>query len=298
MTLLESRDIELGRHTRSAGGEAEDASRSQVSAGEIAIEQVAGRSAIVRLRGTAPLKLLCPRRPGPAAWVYVSSFGGGLVAGDAIELDVTIGEGATGVLMTQASTKVYHRQGERGAKQTMHARIGDDGLLVVMPDPIVCFAQAVYEQRQRFDIEAGGSLVLLDWITSGRAARGERWAFDRYDSRNEVTLGGKRIVFDRLRLDQSASPIDAMHAAGASHCFATLMLIGEKLRDQAKAMCERNASEPLVRGASACAMASLFEWGAVMRIAGRTTEEVGHAIRAEVGFLNRLLGAGPWDRKW
>ena len=39
-------------------------------------------------------------------WLYVITFGGGLVEGDNISLDVKVGEHCTVVVTTQASTKV------------------------------------------------------------------------------------------------------------------------------------------------------------------------------------------------
>lgn len=39
--------------------------------------------------------------------------------------------------------------------------------------------------------------MLVDWVTSGRMARGEGWAFNRLESRNEVMVevGCARLLF-------------------------------------------------------------------------------------------------------
>lgn len=37
-------------------------------------------------------------------------------------------------------------------------------------------------------LEQGASLVLVDWLTSGRMSRGEGWDFTRLESRNEVMV--------------------------------------------------------------------------------------------------------------
>lgn len=37
-------------------------------------------------------------------------------------------------------------------------------------------------------LKRGASLVLVDWLTSGRMSRGEEWEFSRLESRNEVIL--------------------------------------------------------------------------------------------------------------
>ena len=60
---------------------------------------------------------------------------------------------------------------------------------------------ADFTQTQRYDLHADASLVMVDWITSGRHASGERWAFSRYESRFDIRRGSQRIFFDALVLE-------------------------------------------------------------------------------------------------
>ena len=48
--------------------------------GTLELQKVAGRTVVTRSQASSPLKLLTPRRRHPAAWVYTSTFGGGMVA--------------------------------------------------------------------------------------------------------------------------------------------------------------------------------------------------------------------------
>lgn len=170
-------------------------------AGRLEVAEVDGCSAVVTCMASSPLQLLAPRPRGRAAWIIAASHGGGLVAGDAVDLEIAVGPGATACLGRQAETKVYRPAGERGAAQTLAAGIGSGGLLALLPDPVSPFAGARYDQVQRFELEAGASLVVLDAVTAGRAARGERWASARFRSRNEIRVGGKLVLADGLRLD-------------------------------------------------------------------------------------------------
>ena len=125
--------------------------------GLLELTQVRQRTEITRSQATNPLKLITPRRQGDAAWVYCSTFGGGLVAGDQIHLDLQLSEQTTCVLGTQASTKVYRDPNQIGCTQTFKANIDRGALLVSVPDPITCFAEAVYEQEQQFHLAPEGS---------------------------------------------------------------------------------------------------------------------------------------------
>ena len=45
------------------------------------------------------------------------------------------------------------------------------------------------------------NLVLVDWMSGGRSARGEKWCFNRYLTRNEVYRNGELVLLDPLLLD-------------------------------------------------------------------------------------------------
>jgi len=79
------------------------------------------------------------RREVPSACVDLASYGGGLVDRAALRIDIEVERGATAVMSTQASTKVYRSQ--HGASQQLRADVADDALLVLAPDPVVCFAR-------------------------------------------------------------------------------------------------------------------------------------------------------------
>src|SRR5262245_15081414 len=88
------------------------------------------RTVVTTLRATPPLRLL-PIRGGHAAWVYQTALGGGFVGTDDIALDVEVEPGATLLLTTQASSKVYRAA---HARQTLTARVGAGATLVAWPD--------------------------------------------------------------------------------------------------------------------------------------------------------------------
>src|SRR5688572_11864789 len=149
---------------------------------------------LTRAFATSPVKVIATRGRGSTCWVYAATFGGGLVGGDDIQLRADVAAGARALLTTQASTKVY--RSSRQSRQSLDVAVAADALLVVVPDPIVCFADANFVQTQRYDLHDRSTLVMVDWMTSGRHAAGERWAFSRYESRIDIRRGAQRIFFD------------------------------------------------------------------------------------------------------
>lgn len=91
--------------------------------------------------------------------------------------------------------------------QRMDVSIDPEAFLLLLPDPITCFASSSYSQSQTFRLSADGrsSAVVIDWFTSGRMARGEEWSFERYRSLNEFWIGGKRVARDVMLLEDEIS---------------------------------------------------------------------------------------------
>jgi urease accessory protein len=270
-------------------------------AGAVELRRVGDSTAVVRRLARSPLKLLTPRGPGAAAHVVTSTYGGGLLPGDDIRLDVDAGEGTRVVLGTQASTKVYRGESGAGARQSLRAVVRAGAMLAVVPDPVTCFAGARYEQRQRFELEENAALVLVDWLTAGRVACGERWAMRRYLSDTRVSVDGSCVARDALRLDPDDGPIDAPHRTGRFDCLATVMLVGEAFAPAAGDALRRVNAVALRRRAGLLASASPLPSGypgAVVRVAGGGTEAVGRFARELLTAAWETLGENPWARRW
>ena len=253
------------------------------------------RSVVTRAYATSPLRLLMPANHGHAAWIYSSSFGGGLVDGDRIVVDIDVGPGAALFISTQASTKIYRSPG--GTSAEMRAHVAADGLLVVAPDPVVCFSAARYRQTQAFELDERAGLVLLDWISSGRHAAGERWAFDEYHGQIDVRFGGRLLVHDALAL--RAADGDLRERLGRFNVLAVAVLAGTTLATAAASIVARASASPVVRKPDQLVAATaLGDRGCVVRFAGTSVERVGRTIRECLSFLPALLGDDPWIRKW
>jgi urease accessory protein len=244
---------------------------------------------------TSPVKLFTTRSHAHACWVYAATLGGGLVGGDTVRMTLDVGPGASALLTTQASTKVYRSL--QPASQSISAMVHEDALLAVVPDPIVCFAGADFSQDQRYDLAARGNLVMVDWITSGRRARGERWAFARYTSRLQIVRDGKRMLFDCLTLQQETDTI--AERMGRFDVWASCAITGPRLADAAAAIIERVAQRPVHAHAVMIESAyPLRGGGAVLRLAGSDVEQIGQHLKSQLHFLRPILGDEPWTRKW
>jgi len=243
------------------------------------------RSDVHRARSAGPLRLLTPRA-GDAAWIVTSSYGGGLVDGDAVALEVDVEAGATCVVTSQASQKVY--KGTSSQRTTVRAGAGATALVV--PDPVVPFAGATFAQTTRVELGDGASLALCDVVTAGRVAHGERWAATSITTALEIAASARTLLLDRVVLDdpRRMRRFDAL---------GTAILLGPRFADVAAAELARVAAEPVSRAAPLAIAASPLADGIVARIAG-SIDAVVAATRALLRPACARAGEDPWARRW
>ena len=200
-----------------------------------------------------------------------------LVGGDSIGITVDVGpetvrpspgDRARPKSIDRSSPRVISSPGPRS----------DDALLVVAPDPTVCFAQSAFRQEQRYNLTDSASLVVVDWITSGRRAMGESWAFDRYSRLLEISREGRRVLYDSVLLGREDGPLDERMGrlqSGRRSCCSARSQQAKPAQPVATI-----AATCVGRGAGAVVSAAALENdGALLRVAGQSVEEVGAILR-------------------
>jgi urease accessory protein len=139
---------------------------------------------------------------------------------------------------------------------------------------------------------------VLDWLSSGRRERGERWAFRSYSSRLDVHVGDEQVLCESLRLDSSQSPAGGEFKTGGFDCLAVVGLFGEKVVDAVSALLDMISGQPFEPGQEIVEAVSPVPHGAALRVMGSTPELVGRYLDEKLGFLAELIGESPWSRKW
>jgi urease accessory protein len=187
-----------------------------------------------------PLKLITPdpHTVGDEKHVTVAfllTYGGGLVGGDQINLKVELQDATRLVLVTQGSTKIFKSPSRTVvSRQILDVKIGAQAALCYLPDPTQPFAESVYEQKQTFYVDPSGksSLLMLDWVTEGRRARGESWTLWSWKGRNEVRefderSRGRLLLRDAVMLHEdelgTTGLVDKSNNLGI---FGTLIVYG------------------------------------------------------------------------
>ncbi|MBK8695650.1 MAG: urease accessory protein UreD [Deltaproteobacteria bacterium] len=262
--------------------------------GLLSVSRVRGRSVATRARADSPLRLLLPDNRGDALWAYTTSYGGGLVDGDALSLHAHVGPDASLMLATQASTKVF--RGPRGSSQRTELRLDDGALAVLLPDPVVCFAGASYSQRIDVDLAPGASLVLLDASTQAVSPAGSASTSPATPAASTCAATTASRSPTGCSSTPRTAPLDAR--LGGFDALATLVLLGERVAPFAAALLDRVGRTSPGAHPGRIESASPLDGGTLVRIAASTAAAALDAARSHLSFVAELIGDDPFTRRW
>lgn len=177
--------------------------------------------------------------------------------------------------------------------QRLDVHVEEYGLLLMLPDPVTCFSDAAYNQIQTCHMKEGSSLILLDWVTSGRMSRGEEWQFSRYYSVNEIWLANRRVARDTLLLERDHNSRSIKDRMSPYSCYASLFLFGPKVTTVVEELSSLYLDITVYQMSSPPDLLwslSQFAGGCTIRVAGKKTEGVKLWLRERLDSIKRHVG--------
>ena len=173
-----------------------------------------------------PLKVVraFPQQNG-ATLVHLHNVSGGLLGGDRLSLNVRIGAAATVQLTTTSATRIYRpRQQAATTQQSTEITLAENALLEYIPDAIIPFAGARYEQRTRISLASGAGLFWWEILAPGREASGEIFAYESVEMHAEISAAACPIAIERVRLDPRRRALTSPARLGPYRYWATFYI--------------------------------------------------------------------------
>lgn len=197
--------------------------------GTLHVEVIAdctGKTRTRRLEQSYPQRVTAPlyvdTEPG-IAFLCVQSPSGGIFADDALQTTVSATEGGHLLLTSQSATQVFDSAVGAGASHAQRFHVGHDAVVEYVPREIIPHAQARYRQLTRVEVCSGGVFLGWDVLAAGRIARGERHRYRSVCARVEVSVDGRTVARDAVRLDHGTCESRARLVGG--DYLATLMIV-------------------------------------------------------------------------
>jgi urease accessory protein len=194
---LQIKQLDIHQSAKQQNGSVKRASFSQVQRGVASIvaesfldSSSTEKTYLTTISHKAPARVIpllsSPVASAGAAVAVVSNYGGGLLPGDELQYNISCCSNAKVAVTTQGSNRIYKQpqimignadtgSQDKPSRSVVSVSIEDKGTVVVAPDPVSVFTDAVYEQDQTIHFGHSSSFCIIDWISSGRYLSGERW---------------------------------------------------------------------------------------------------------------------------
>ena len=235
---------------------------------------------------SAPFKLLRAEQGADGRCeLPILHTAGGLVGGDQLSINLVLNANSRGLVTSVAAQKVYGSIGRsrlqpegRWAQQRVICRLAHGSDLEWLPQELVLYADALYEQQLQVQLPGNASFLSAEIVRLGRTAAGETLAAGRWRS----SLAIQRInddphapsrweLVDRLEL--GGGGLNDLHGLHGQPVFGSLVwaaptpLAPARL---AQLLSEARADREGLEGTMRC---SALEQGLVARYAGPSSRD-------------------------
>jgi len=186
-----------------------------------------GVSRLVERTHSGPLRMQKPLYPegGAVCHAIIIHPPGGVVGGDQLAVDATVGEGAHALLTSPGAAKWYRANGHVSGQHIV-LRAGSGAAIEWLPQESIFFDQACVRLRHEVELAPDASYIGCDIVCLGRSASGEVFSTGGISQQVQIRRGGKLLWWEQGVLAAGgalmASPLGL---AGHTVC-ATLIAVG------------------------------------------------------------------------
>lgn len=169
-------------------------------------------------------KALYPEGPSVAHAIIVHPPGG-VVGGDELRIDASVGAGAAAVISTPGAAKWYRANGHV-SRQQLTLSVAGDAALEWLPQETIFFNEADVQLATTVDLQGNARFIGCDILCFGRRASGESFDSGRIRQQLRIERDGKPLWLEQGRLlGGSAQMHSPLGLAGHSVC-ANLVAVG------------------------------------------------------------------------
>lgn len=199
---------------------------------------------MTRIRHKGPLRVQRPFYPEGKSYpegktgcchVYLLHPPGGLVSGDSLGIDVSVGSGAHSLVTTPAAAKLY-KADSNGVAWGQHTtlNVAKDGVLEYLPQETLAFNGSKGEQTTTINLEAGAKCIGWEVLALGRPVGNLPFVTGHLEQRFSLSMDGIPLWLERQILDPTHPRFLGKWGQGGATVQATLWVVG--LEDEAGAV--------------------------------------------------------------
>jgi urease accessory protein len=163
---------------------------------------------------------------------------GGIAGGDALEVDIEVGDNAWMQVTTPGAAKWYRAAGRR-ASQDVRIRVGAGATFEWLPQTTIVFDGVDGASTMRVELAAGSVYLAWDIVCLGRTASNERFAQGHWRQRIDVERNGALVWSERTALAGDDALLTSPVGLNGAPVFGTFAAMAAHIDDDLIAVCRR-----------------------------------------------------------
>lgn len=204
----------------------------------------------------------------------------GVLAGDVLEIDISLAKLTALSLNTQAFTRVQAMNEGDSAEQITRIALAENSRLFYLPHPLVLHKDSAFKQQTQIEMDEQSALIYGEIVAIGRVLNDERFAFRQFSSHLKIYAlqndGKKRpLVSDCIQWLPSKMDLTALsqmenYSHQGSLTYLNLAKNNAEIKQQVQALQQQFMEEQgLLIGIS-----QLNEYGLMVRVLGCRAEQI------------------------
>lgn len=263
---------------------------------ELRFERRGDRTRLVQQYSTGPQRvnraLYVDEALRDMAFVFIQSVGGGILQGDRLHVEISVGPGARAHVTTQSAVKVYRMEADY-ATQHVHVSVDEGGYLEFISDPLIPYQGARFFNSVELSVAENATMIYADAVTPGRVASGESFEYELIHSRLVACRpDGRPRAADTTVLEPAHYSPQRPGLLDRYAYLGSLLVLNEEVSSPVIASL---LSDGLSQVADAWGGASALPGadGAFLRVLGHSSDAVQTAVQLGWDAIRRqLVGAG------
>jgi len=189
-----------------------------------------GVSRLVERTHSGPLRVQKPLYPEGDAVCHAIIIHppGGVVGGDQLAVDATVGDGAHALLTSPGAAKWYRANGHVSGQHIV-LRAGSGAAIEWLPQESIFFDQACVHLRHEVELAPDAGYIGCDIVCLGRSAAGEIFNTGSISQQVQIRRGGKLLWWEQGVLAAGGALMASPLGLGGHTVCATLIAVGTQV---------------------------------------------------------------------
>lgn len=185
-----------------------------------------GQTAIREQSFRAPLHISKPYSAEGSLVVNMVNPTAGLFAGDEVDISCRLTPGATAVLTTPSAGRVFRARGEGRAVVRQHFQADSGAFLEFVPEIFIPHAGSRYFQQTRITAMQGAQIIFFEWLSPGRVASGESFAYEELEWQTDVFLEDRLMAREAYMIGPNDDSLAALRRLYPQAHYVSCFLCG------------------------------------------------------------------------